>query len=268
MLRDRERDLTTLVQREQVLYLGWGAALLLHVADPHIAQAVADHSVFLNDPTRRVRRLYGTADTMFCLVFGTADETLQAADRINRVHDRVHGTLSEDYPAFPSGTGYSAHDPDLLAWVHVALHVTLLDLYQAVVGPLDADQQDQYCREAAFVEPLLGIPEGRLPRDVSALRAQFEARLALLSVGRPARLIAHGILHPPCPRWVVPLLGMWRLWTVGLLPASVRARYGFRWGARRAMAFRLSLLAARQLLPLLPERIRYIPPEVLQRGCT
>ena len=28
MLRDRERDLTTLEQREQVLYLGWGAALL------------------------------------------------------------------------------------------------------------------------------------------------------------------------------------------------------------------------------------------------
>ena len=101
MLGESERELTTMVQREQVLYLGCGAVLLLHVADPHIAQAVADHSVFLNEPAHRLRRLYATADTMLWLIFGTPDETRWAADRINRVHDRVHGALSEDHPAFP-----------------------------------------------------------------------------------------------------------------------------------------------------------------------
>jgi uncharacterized protein (DUF2236 family) len=263
---DPERELTTKVQREQVLYLGWGAALLLHVADPHVAQAVADHSVFLNDPARRVGRLYSTADTILWLLFGTPEETRRAADRIKRVHDRVHGTLSEDQPAFPAGTAYSAHDPALLAWVHVALHVTLLDVYEAILGPLAADEKDRYCRESVFVEPLLGIPEGVLPRDAAALRAQFEARLALLSVGRHARLIARGILHPPRPWWVTPFLGLWRLWTLGFLPASVRSAYGVRWGRRHAAAFRLSVLLARGLLPILPERLRHIPPEVLTRG--
>jgi uncharacterized protein (DUF2236 family) len=213
-----------------------------------------------------VGRLYSTADTMLWLLFGTPDETRRAADRINGVHDRVHGTLSEDHPALPAGTAYSAHDPALLAWVHVALHATLLEVYDALLGPLAGDERDRYCRESAFVEPLLGIPEGTLPRDASALRAQFEARLALLSVGRHARLIAHGILHPPRPWWATPLLPMWRLWTIGFLPASVRAGYGVRWGGMHAAAFRLSVLLARRLLPLLPERLRHIPPEVLNRG--
>ena len=263
---DPERELTTRVQREQILYLGWGAALLLHVADPHVAQAVADHSVFRNDPARRVERLYSTADTMLWLLFGTPDETRGAADRIQRIHDRVHGTIREDHPAIPAGTPYSAHDPALLAWVHVALHATLLAVYEAVVGPLAADERDRYCHESAAVEPLLGIPAGTLPRDGSALRAEFEARLARLSVGRPARLIAQDILAPPHPWWVSPLLGLWRLWTVGFLPAPVRAGYGRPWRRRHAAAFRLSVLLARRLLPLLPERLRHIPPEVLARG--
>jgi uncharacterized protein (DUF2236 family) len=90
---ERDRQLMIKVQREQVLYLGWGAALLLQVAEPRIAQVVADHSVFLNHPTRRLRRLYATADTVFWLIFGTPDETRRAANRINRVHDRVHGAV-------------------------------------------------------------------------------------------------------------------------------------------------------------------------------
>jgi uncharacterized protein (DUF2236 family) len=261
-----DRQLTIKVQREQVLYLGWGAALLLQVAEPRIAQAVADHSVFLNHPAGRLRRLYATADTMLWLHFGTPDETREAADRINRVHDRVHGTVREDHPTCRAGSGYSAHDPALLSWVHVALHATLLAVYDAVVGRLEADELDRYCREAAFVEPLLGLPAGALPRDAVALRAQFQARLGHLSVGGPARLIAGGILHPACPRWACPFLPLWRVWTIGFLPPSVRAAYGLHWGASRAAALRLSVLAARRLLPLVPERLRHVPPEILDRG--
>jgi uncharacterized protein (DUF2236 family) len=266
ILCERQRELTTKVHREQVLYLGWGAALLLHVADPHIAQAVADHGVFLRDRGRRVRRLYSTADTMLWLLFGTPDETRRAAQRINRIHDRVHGILTEDHPVFPAGTYYSAHEPALLAWVHVALHTTVLAVYDALLGPLDVNEKDRYCREVAFVEPLLGIPDGILPRDATALRSQFESRLALLSVGRQARRIARGILYPAHPWWTTPLLGMWRLWTVGFLPPSVRVRYDLQWSRPHARAFYLSLLLVRRLLPLLPERLRHIPPEVLNRG--
>ncbi len=208
---DPERELTTRVQREQILYLGWGAALLLHAADPHVAQAVADHSVFLNDPARRVERLYSTADTMLWLIFGTPNETRRAADRIRGIHDRVRGTLREDHPTCPAGTPYSAHDPALLAWVHVALHATLLNVYEAVVGPLEADERDRYCREAAAVEPLLGIPAGLLPRDAAALRAEFGARLAPLRrpPGRADRprhpAPAAPVVGQPAPRVLAPL---------------------------------------------------------------
>jgi uncharacterized protein (DUF2236 family) len=260
-----ERELLIRVHRERAVWLGYGAALLLHAADPHIAQAVADHSVFLRDPGLRLERLYSTGDTMFFLIFGTPYEVRQAAHRINCLHDRINGTLREDYPAFPVGTPYSAHDPVLMTWVHVALHATLLAVYEDLVSPLAEAERDRYCREAAAIEPLLGIPAGTLPRDWSTLRAQFAARLPLLAVGAPGRRIAPGILNPPLPWWARPVVVLARLWTVGLLPPTVRAAYGLPWGRGHEATFLLSRRLLRGLLPRLPEWVRRIPPELMAR---
>jgi uncharacterized protein (DUF2236 family) len=260
-----ERELLTRVHREHVVCLGYGAALLLHAADPRIAQAVADHSVFLRKPARRLERLYSTGDTMFFLLFGTPYEKRHAADRLNRLHDRITGTLPEDYPTLPAGTPYAAHDPALALWVHVSLHATLLDVYEDLVGPLESEERDRYCREAAAIEPLLRLTAGTLPRDAATLRARFAAGVLHLAVGGPGRRIVRGILNPPHPWWAEPLVVLTRLWTVGLLPPPVRVAYGLHWGWGREAAFRLSRRLIRGLLPHLPERLRRVPPEIFAR---
>jgi uncharacterized protein (DUF2236 family) len=173
--------------------------------------------------------------------------------------------MRECHPRFAPGTPYSAHDPDLLTWVHLALHATLLRAYAAVVGWSSEADQDRYCRAVACIEPLLGIPEGRLPRDATTLRSEFRARLPELSVGENALRIAHGILHPPLPYWVAPLSRFARLWTIGLLPGSVRARYGLRWEPQHAVLFAASVRLTRGLLPRIPAGLRYVPPEWMLR---
>lgn len=258
-----ERALATRVLRERVLALSWGSALLLHVAEPRIAQGVADHSVFLNDPSRRVARLYSTANTMLDLLVGSPRATQAAADRINAIHDRVHGFTCDGGRGIGTSTEYSAHDPVLLTWVHLALHVTLLKAYAAFVGPLSAAEEDQYCREVALVEPLLGIPEGRLPRDAATLWCEFDARLCELRIGTNARRIARGILSPELPMWASPVTRMARLCTIGFLPPSVRNAYGLLWTRHHARLFHSALQAARWFLPCVPDRVRFVPPELL-----
>jgi uncharacterized protein (DUF2236 family) len=212
-----------------------------------------------------VARLYSTANTMLDLLVGGPRDVQSAAARINAIHDGVHGFTRECHATLRTGTPYSAHDPVLLSWVHVALHVTVLHAYAALVGPLSAAEQNQYCREVASIEPLLGIPHGRLPRDARQLRCEFHARLGDLSVGDHARRIAAGILSPSFPLWAAPVARLARLCTIGFLPESVRTAYGLPWTRRQARLFGRLVLAIRWLLPRVPDRLRFVPPELMLR---
>jgi uncharacterized protein (DUF2236 family) len=250
--------MATRVLRERVLALSWGSALLLHVAEPRIAQGVADHSVFLHNPKRRVARLYSTANTMLDLLVGGPRQARAAARQINAIHDRVHGMTYD-------GAAYSAHDPVLLTWVHVALHTTVLRAYTTLIGPLTATEQDQYCQEVASIEPLLGIPEGRLPRTAQRLQSEFDVYLPELQVDDNARRIAHGILWPPFPGWLSPVTRLARLCTAGFLPEYVRTGYALNWDARRARQFRATTRCLHLLVLGLPPRLRYVPAGLMLR---
>src|SRR6516225_761242 len=69
-------SVTWRVNREAVLFLAAGRALLLQLAHPWIAQAIADHSQTMSDP---IRRFYRTFSIMFSIIFGTVDQALAAA---------------------------------------------------------------------------------------------------------------------------------------------------------------------------------------------
>jgi uncharacterized protein (DUF2236 family) len=63
-------------------------ALLLKIAHPKIAQGVADHSRYGEDPPGRGIR---TFNAVYSLVFGDRDEAIEAAMRVRFVH--VHGQV-------------------------------------------------------------------------------------------------------------------------------------------------------------------------------
>src|SRR5438552_1035879 len=99
-------SVTRRVNRENILLLGGGRALLMQLAHPKVAAAVDEHSDFRSQPIRRLRR---TIRMTMAIVFGDRETALAAARSVNQAHGRVRGE------------GYRALDPDLLRWVHATL---------------------------------------------------------------------------------------------------------------------------------------------------
>ena len=245
------------IHAERVLLLGWGRALLLQFAHPLVAQGIAEHSGFLRHRRGRWRRLRRTLDAMLVMTFGTPDQAAGVARGINAIHDRVHGRIASPLATGP-GAEYSAHDPELLRWVHATLVDSFMLAYELYVAPLTPAEKEQYCAESAGIEPLLGIPEGFLPRSTRALEGYMQAMFAGpdLAVNEAARRLARELLTP-VPRIAFPLTMLARLPTVGLLPAGLRADYGLAWSTRHEAALGTSARAIRALLRVMPRRIRH-----------
>jgi uncharacterized protein (DUF2236 family) len=249
------------IHRERVLLAGWGRAILLQIAHPMVAQGVADHSAFTTEPWGWLRRLDRTLRSMLALTFGSDAEASAAAARINAIHDRVHGRLGAAAGGVPAGTGYRAHDPALLTWVHATLLDSFLLAHRLFVGPLDRREGDCYCEEASGIEPLLGIPAGRLPQSEAGLQEYLETMRAsgAIEVTPTARRLSREILAPPAPRALRPAFWLAALPAVGLLPADIRDAYGLPWSRHRERALRALAAVSRRTLPLTPPLLRYWP---------
>src|SRR6476469_5070217 len=122
--RSRPHPMTSIgrkINREGAVLLGWGRAILMQMAHPLVATGVATFSDFDQGAAGYLRRVHRTVGGMLAITFGTPEEAQRVIDRINGIHDQVHGTLSEALGPFPAGTRYSARDPELLLWVHATL---------------------------------------------------------------------------------------------------------------------------------------------------
>jgi uncharacterized protein (DUF2236 family) len=240
-------SVTWAINREAIVVAGWGRAILLQLAHPAVAAGVDAHSSFRGSFRAGIRRMHATIGAMLAITFGETEEMITAAAGINVIHDRVRGHVA-------SGAPYSAHDSELQRWVHATLLESIPLTYELLVGPLTPRDRDQYCVEAAIMEPLLGIPAGLLPRDVAALDTYMHGMLTegSLVVTRSSRALARAVLYPPRWRAAWPAFRFMQLLTIGTLPPSIRAAYGFDWTARdgRALARWSGLLrASRTVLP-------------------
>jgi uncharacterized protein (DUF2236 family) len=247
--RPGPESITWKINREAIAIAGWGRAILLQLAHPAIAAGLRDHSTFRGSLLSSLRRTHATIDAMLSLTFGDTEQMITAAAGINAIHDRVRGRVRE-----PGNETYSAHDPDLQRWVHATLLESIPLAYELLVGPLTPRERDRYCTEAAIMEPLLGMPAGWLPRDSAQLDAYMREMLAggSIVVTETSRALARAVLYPP--RWYMawPAFRPIQLLTIGSLPPSIRAAYGFTWRRRdvRASARWTALLrASRRLLP-------------------
>ncbi|HEY3624276.1 MAG TPA: oxygenase MpaB family protein, partial [Roseiarcus sp.] len=106
-------SLTWRVNREAAIFLGAGRALLLQLAHPWVAAAIAEHSRTLADPISRFHR---TFNITFTLVFGTLDQALRAARHLHQRHSAIQGVLHTAVGPFAAGTHYRANDVAALRW--------------------------------------------------------------------------------------------------------------------------------------------------------
>lgn len=244
------------INKEIVVVAGWGRAILLQLTHPSVAAGVHDHSAFRASLGTRLRRLRSTVRAMQSFTFGTAEQMVDAAAGVNAIHDRIHGAV----PA-PSGRTYSAHDPELQRWVHATLLASIPLAYERLVGPLTSAQLDQFCEEAAIMEPLLGMPVGWLPRSHTELNAYLRRTLdgGSLRVTDASRHIARAVLYPRGWQLAWPIFRPVQLLTIGLLPPAVRDAYQFPWGPREDRALARWVRMIRTIRRALPPYAREWP---------
>ncbi len=236
------------VSGEGSILLGGGRALLLQLAHPSVAAGVADHSDFEADPLRRLR---GTLEATYTIVFGTDEAADEVAERIQRIHARVNGP------------GYQANDPELLCWVNATLVDTAVAVYTAVMGPLRPDELESYYQDSCRVAELLGCPREAQPTDWRSFRRYWHDTIAGLEVSDTARHLARSIFAPDLPWIAGPPIALARFLTVGTLPPRIRDQYGYRWRTSDRLALDASTAVARRLIPLVPGPVRRLPKAVL-----
>jgi uncharacterized protein (DUF2236 family) len=240
------------IGRELALLLGGGRALLLQVAHPLVAAGVAEHSDYRKDPWKR---LEGTMNAVWSIVFGSRAQADRAAARVRLMHSRVNGRTA-------AGRPYSALDPELLMWVHATLVDTALLVYGQWVRPLSEAEQAAYHEEMKTAALLFGTPEEVIPATLADFRAYMARMLDSpdIRASETACEIARAVMHPPLPLAMRPAMELANLITAGLMPPRLRREYGLSWDPARAALVAASRGTTRRvLMPLLPDRLRTVP---------
>jgi uncharacterized protein (DUF2236 family) len=248
------------VHREWAVALSAPRALLMQAAHPVAFAGFFAHTGSLADPYARLRR---TAQVMDLIAWGDRDKAERACRRVRGLHRQVRGVLTEPAGPFPAGTPYAADDPDLLLWVLGSLVDSAVLVYERYVGELTAEEKDRLWDDYKVVGRLFGLRDEDLPEDFAAFAAYVERMLTSgeLVVTDEARALAVEIvMNPPVPTLARPVLEVVNQVTIGLLPVSVRRQYGFSWDPLRNLALAGGAEYAKRLLvPLAPEKLRFIP---------
>ncbi len=240
-----EGSITRRVNRENVLLLGGGRALLMQLAHPKVAAGVDEHSDFRSNPVRRLRR---TIRVTMAIIFGDRETALAAARAVNQTHGRVRGD------------GYRALDPDLLLWVHATLVDSAMVTYETFVKQLSAREREDFYQESKVAGTLLGIPPDRFPDSLRDFTAYVDAMLAgTVRVERLARELARLVLAPRLRLVPGPALIPFEVVTAGLLPPVLRDQYGLAWGGAQQRTFRLLAIAVPKLVAVTPPVLRVWP---------
>lgn len=201
------------VHSDSSMFIGGMRALLFQALHPLAMAGVAQHSDYRNDPWGRLQR---TADFLAATSFGPADVAQQTIERIKAVHTRVNGTASD-------GRAYSASDPHLLRWVHVAEVDSFLVAHQTYgANPLTASECDGYVEDMAVIARALGVPAP--PTSVQGLRDQIKMFRHELHGTTESRDVARYLLiEPPLDMVSRVPYSLIAAAAVAILPAWARA---------------------------------------------
>jgi len=179
-------SVTWRVHAEPSLWIGGLRALFLQALHPLAMAGVAGHSGYRGDPWGRLAR---TSYFLAATTFGPDAEARATIERIKGVHSRVRGHA-------PDGRAYSAGDPHLLEWVHIAEIDSFLRAHQRYGSrPLDQAGRDGYVADTARVARELGVVDP--PETEAALASRIEAFRPELAGTPQARETARFLLLSP-----------------------------------------------------------------------
>ncbi len=233
------------VHHDPAAFAGGLRALMLQSLLPGVMHGFYANTDVRSDPWGRLTR---TAGYVNVVVYGTATEAQDIAERVRRVHRALHVDV-----------------PEWLLWVHCAAVDSWLVGHRAAGAPMSGAEADQYVREQVVAARLVGCDPDAVPRDVAALRAYVDGMRPQLQATPEAREAVRGVLWPPMDlrlTLTTPARPVWSwaaLTAFGLLPRWARRMFAMPGLPTTDLAARASARALRVALLAIPEGRRTSP---------
>ncbi|MGW7593740.1 oxygenase MpaB family protein [Streptomyces rubiginosohelvolus] len=241
------------------------AALTLQVAHPAVGAGVDEHSVFRTDPWGRGER---SLRSLQLWVYGGA-EAAEEGRRLRVLHRTIQGTDTR-------GRRYHALTPANYAWVHATGFPVYQHAARYLIRPMTPAQERALYAEWLQVGRVLGIHDRDMPQTIEEFWPYWKKMLAeeieatavvreLVDVGQPVPAPDRGpwplrmVLRALWPVLLPPLARFRRFATIGLMPPDARAAVGLPWSAEQEKRLRRLCAVLRVVVPVLPERLRYLP---------
>ena len=172
-------------------------ALLMQALHPGALAGVYDRSRFREDP---LGRLNGTIRWIFTVSYGDTAQAAAGSAWVKRLHEHVVGDYVDGHgrPAH-----YSANDPYLSTWVHLAFADAFLTAHERWGGPIPGGS-DAYVDQWAIAGELMGVPDPpRTRRELKAALQGFADRGAL-SCAERTRGVVDFVRRAPVRRSLRP----------------------------------------------------------------
>lgn len=241
------------------------AAFTMQVAHPAIGAGVDQYSVFRTDPWGRGERSLRSVQLW---VYGGADAVAEGR-RVRRLHKDIQGTDTR-------GRRYHSLDPACYAWVHATGFPVYLYAGRYLLRRFTPAQERQLYREWLQVGRILGLHDRDMPQTIEEYWPYYRRMLAEeIEPTKVARELVATDIPLPRPEGGTPAMRLllrlaWPVLrpaflhfrafvTVGYMPPEARAAIGLNWTPDQERRLRLLSTAVRLLVPLLPERLRYLP---------
>lgn len=251
------------VHRERAVALSGPRALLMQAAHPLAVTGLLAHSTAIDEPYERLAR---TAQVMSTIGFGSRADADRVTRHVRAMHRRVRGRIKTPVGRYPAGTPYRADDPELLLWVLFTLVDSGIVVYSKYVRSMSRDEQAAYWHDYKVVGKLFGLRSRDMPATLDDLDEYRERMLngdELLVTDWARERARRIVLEPPVPWMARPLVETVNFVTVALLPDQIRSQYGFSplppAFVRHALVAGGAEYVKRAVIPLLPERLRYVP---------
>ncbi len=210
---------------------------------------------------RPFQRLARTAKMQETILLGTREEADKALAIVERLHQRVKGTLDEAAGVHPAGTSYSAFDPELMLWTLAVIADSGRAMYETMVRPLSAEEREGLWQDYARFGELFGLPRSEVPATYREFDAWFEERLSSPDL----QATEHGLAMAPLVAFEQPVPAPARGNIVaqnhiikGTLPPRVREIFGICWSRGHETTFRAMTATHR--------RVRHFFPRQMRRG--
>jgi uncharacterized protein (DUF2236 family) len=251
------RSIARMVHGERSVGLLYGQrALLIGALEPLTYTGTMISTRSANRPFQRLAR---TAKIQETILLGTREEADKALAVVQRLHERVKGTLPGAAGAHPAGAVYSAFDPELMLWTLAVIADSGRAMYETMVRPLSEREREDLWQDYVRFGELFGLPASAVPGSYREFRAWWGERLASPDL----QATAHGLEMAPLVAFEQPVPRAARGNIVaqnhiikGTLPPRVREIFGIRWSAAHERSFRAMAATHRRARRYFPHKVR------------